>query len=176
MPQNHKTSQSNMTSQIRVTSSSTTPALPKPKATSRSVASEDFRASDFEMIMFLAIMSIYFYHNLLEDPSTCKHVFFIFRFQSYLSNINRLLLSKFRREKKNSPVAGLNPPAKLKVSKVTGTAWKSYCWWFRNPVNSSVDMVVYPIIYKVSYITGGWEGDFWAIDSILQTWLCIRNG
>ena len=32
------------------------------------------------------------------------------------------------------------------------------CWWFRNPVNSPVDMVVYSIIYRVVYIPGGCWG------------------
>ncbi len=30
----------------------------------------------------------------------------------------------------------------------------SYCWWFRNPANQ-LRLVVYPIIYRVSYIPGG---------------------
>ena len=29
-----------------------------------------------------------------------------------------------------------------------------YCWWFRNPVNQ-LRLVVYPIVYRVSYIPGG---------------------
>ena len=29
-----------------------------------------------------------------------------------------------------------------------------YCWWFRNPANQ-LRLVVYPIIYRVSYIPGG---------------------
>ena len=31
---------------------------------------------------------------------------------------------------------------------------------------SPVDMVVYPTIYKVLYIPGGWEWDFWTINSV----------
>ena len=40
----------------------------------------------------------------------------------------------------------------------------------RNPVNTPVEgTVVYPLIYKVfSTIQGGWEWDFWTINSINQ--------
>ena len=48
----------------------------------------------------------------------------------------------------------------------------SYCWWFRNPVNSPVEgKVVYPIIYRILYIPGGWEWDFWTINSTIQSWI-----
>ena len=36
----------------------------------------------------------------------------------------------------------------------------SDCWWFRNPVNQ-LGLIVYPMIYGVLYIPGGWEWDFW---------------
>ena len=44
----------------------------------------------------------------------------------------------------------------------------TYGWWFRNP--APVDrwfIHVYPIIYRVLYISGpgGWEWDFWTINS-----------
>ena len=44
-----------------------------------------------------------------------------------------------------------------------------YCWWFRNPVNSPVEgtVVFSTIIYKVlAPFWGGWEWDFWSINSI----------
>ena len=35
---------------------------------------------------------------------------------------------------------------------------RSYCWWFRNPVNSPVEVGLSTIIYKVLYIPGGYLG------------------
>ncbi len=40
-----------------------------------------------------------------------------------------------------------------------------YCWWFRNPANQ-LRLVVYPTVCRALYITGGWEWDFWTINSI----------
>ena len=38
-----------------------------------------------------------------------------------------------------------------------GSPWVCYyCWWFRNPANQ-LRLVVYPIIYRVLYISGGAE-------------------
>ena len=37
----------------------------------------------------------------------------------------------------------------------------SYCSWFRNPAPVEVgNLVVYPIIYRVWYLSGGWAWDF----------------
>ena len=46
-----------------------------------------------------------------------------------------------------------------KKGRSTNKPQSSYCWWFRNPVNSPVEVGgfihVYSIIYKVLYIPGG---------------------
>ena len=45
--------------------------------------------------------------------------------------------------------------------------YESYCWWFRNPVNSPVDMVVYPIFLQ-QFINPQvvFSPDFWTIGPV----------
>ena len=42
------------------------------------------------------------------------------------------------------------------------------CWWFRNLANSSVEVGSWnPTLYgSIFYIPGGWEWDFWTINSV----------
>ena len=44
------------------------------------------------------------------------------------------------------------------------TMW-NYCWWFRNPVNSPVDMVNFLMIYRVLHTSKRWFlQEFWTIN------------
>ena len=47
----------------------------------------------------------------------------------------------------------------FKLMETNSNLFSRYCWWFRIPVNSTVEVkVVYPIIYRVLYIPGGCSG------------------
>ena len=41
----------------------------------------------------------------------------------------------------------------------------NYCWWLKSG-DHQLRLVVYTFIYKVLYIPGGWEWDFWTINSM----------
>ena len=40
-----------------------------------------------------------------------------------------------------------------------------YCWWLKSG-DHQLRLVVYPVIYSLFYIPGGWPWDFWTINSI----------
>ena len=46
---------------------------------------------------------------------------------------------------------------------------KPYCWWFRNPANQLMLVVEIPSFPGVVYISGGWDWDFWTINSTGRT-------
>ena len=54
----------------------------------------------------------------------------------------------------------------------------SYCWWFRNPARKPVEVGSLSHYLQGSfYITGGWEWDFWTINSFSESsfWLSITK-
>ena len=58
----------------------------------------------------------------------------------------------------NKLMTNISEVHNLKKGKETGKIWVTTVDGFRNPVNSPVDVVVYPIIYRVLYISGGCLG------------------
>ena len=69
----------------------------------------------------------------------------------------------------NEPTSGnpsTIPPKIIQQTKQTKLCCSpKYCWWEKSCTNWQV---VYPIIYKVLYIPGGWPWDFWSINSVCQ--------
>ena len=57
-----------------------------------------------------------------------------------------------------------DPP--LSLTKELGVCW--YCWWFRNPVNSPVDMENLPLFTE--FYTSQVVQEFWTINSIEKIW------